>query len=425
MSIFVQIAAYRDPQLIPTIEDLLSKARRPDELTVAICRQFKKDDTFDNLDYYRKDPRFKIIDVDHKISAGVGWARNSIQQLYSGETYTLQIDSHSRFANNWDDEMITMISSLQDQGIEKPILTGYPASFELEKEQNINMNAPALQMILTHFSPEGIPMCEAETIPDWQTLSAPVLSRFYSAGFCFTLGSFCIDVKHDPEVYFIGEEISIAVRAYTNGYDLFHPNKMLVWHQYIREGMPKQWDDDSAWQAKHQKSIKKIQNLLGINLGQPAIEGEYGLGTKRTLESYEIYAGIDFYKIAIQKDVINKDLPILTDSKTKTKEWYEGLFNYYVLEIEIDWKIKDLVKYILFAVFDLSNNNIYESRIRANEWENNAMISNRKINVKFFASQYPAKWIARFVDKKGAVIQLIKSYTLFNPEGKALFKCNL
>jgi hypothetical protein len=37
--LFVSIAAYRGPQLIPTIEDCLSKAHHPAHLRFGICRQ--------------------------------------------------------------------------------------------------------------------------------------------------------------------------------------------------------------------------------------------------------------------------------------------------------------------------------------------------------------------------------------------------
>ena len=44
--------------------------------------------------------------------------------------YTLQIDSHMRFAKNWDVEMINMVKQLQGMGIPKPLLTGYVSSFD-------------------------------------------------------------------------------------------------------------------------------------------------------------------------------------------------------------------------------------------------------------------------------------------------------
>ena len=66
-------------------------------LVIGICRQFHPEDGFDNLDKYKDDKRFRVIDVPYEESKGVCWARHQVQQVYSGETYTLQIDSHMRF----------------------------------------------------------------------------------------------------------------------------------------------------------------------------------------------------------------------------------------------------------------------------------------------------------------------------------------
>ena len=103
MKIFIQIASYRDPQLIPTIESALENAKRPKNLVFGIARQFHPEDGFDNLDKYRKDKRFRILDIPYTESKGVCWARNQVQQLYKNETYTMQIDSHMRFEKDWDD----------------------------------------------------------------------------------------------------------------------------------------------------------------------------------------------------------------------------------------------------------------------------------------------------------------------------------
>ena len=39
MKIFVQIASYRDPELLPTIRDCIDKAKYPENLTFGICLQ--------------------------------------------------------------------------------------------------------------------------------------------------------------------------------------------------------------------------------------------------------------------------------------------------------------------------------------------------------------------------------------------------
>jgi len=80
-TIFIQIAAYRDPELIPTIHDCIQNADNPDDLYFGICRQFHNDDRFDDLKYYKNNPNFRIVDIPHLESQGACWARNLIQQL--------------------------------------------------------------------------------------------------------------------------------------------------------------------------------------------------------------------------------------------------------------------------------------------------------------------------------------------------------
>ena len=140
--IFVQIASYRDPELVPTIEDMLKNAKRPQNVVLGICRQYHSEDGFDNLDKYRDDERFRILDIPYEDSKGACWARHQIQQLYDGEMYTLQIDSHMRFAKNWDVEMINMVKQLQGMGIPKPLLTGYVSSFDPDNDPAARVQEP-------------------------------------------------------------------------------------------------------------------------------------------------------------------------------------------------------------------------------------------------------------------------------------------
>ena len=53
--IFIQIASYRDPQLRPTIEDMIKNAKKPENLVIGVARQFKEDDRFDDLSDYLDD----------------------------------------------------------------------------------------------------------------------------------------------------------------------------------------------------------------------------------------------------------------------------------------------------------------------------------------------------------------------------------
>jgi len=287
---------------------MISNADRPEKLRFGIARQFREEDGFDKLEEFRNDSRFRILDIPYEESNGACWARHLIQQLYKNETYTLQIDSHMRFEKGWDTTLIDMIDQLQEDGHEKPLLTGYVSSFDPDNDPAGRARDP-WQMAFDRFIPEGAVFFLPETIPNWTELTIPVPARFYSAHFCFTLGQFSKEVQHDPEYYFHGEEISIAARAYTHGYDLFHPHKVVVYHEYTRKGRTKQWDDDKKWVEKNNHSHKRNRQLFGMDGEEMVDLGQFGFGTVRTLRDYEKYSGLLFSKRAIQKYTLDKGYP--------------------------------------------------------------------------------------------------------------------
>jgi hypothetical protein len=320
--IFIQIASYRDPQLVPTIKDMLLNAKKPKNLVFSIARQYHDEDGFDNLDEYRKDKRFKILDIPYHESNGVCWARNLTQQLYNGEKYTLQIDSHMRFVKDWDDILIKMVKKLQKEGYEKPLLTGYVPSFDPENDPASRATDP-WRMVFDRFIPEGAVFFLPESIPNWRDLKSPVPARFYSAHFCFTLGQFSTEVQHNPEYYFHGEEISIGARAYTWGYDLFHPHIPVVYHEYTRKGRTKQWDDDKQWGEKNRRAHLLNRKLFGMDGEvQEGHDELFGFGPVRTLRDYEKYSGLLFGERSIQQYTLDKQYPP----------------NPYDYETEEDWK---------------------------------------------------------------------------------------
>jgi glycosyltransferase involved in cell wall biosynthesis len=336
MKIFIQVASYRDPQLIPTIESALENAKNPENLVFGIARQYHPDDKFDNLSKYNKDKRFRILNILYSESNGACWARNQIQQLYKDEEYTLQIDSHMRFAKDWDVEMIRMITDLQEKGYPKPLLTGYVSSFDPDNDPQARVQEP-WRMSFDRFIPEGAVFFLPETIPGWQNMTEPVPARFYSAHYCFTLGQFAKEVQHDPEFYFHGEEISIAARSYTWGYDLFHPHKVLIWHEYTRKGRTKQWDDDKKWVDKNNYSHKKNRALFGMDGEEPMDHGIYGFGPERTLKDYERYSGLLFSKRAIQQETIDKKYPPNTYNYESEEEWLESFASIFKHCIDVNY----------------------------------------------------------------------------------------
>jgi glycosyltransferase involved in cell wall biosynthesis len=336
MKIFIQIASYRDPELIPTLNSCIENSKYPENLVFSIARQFHPDDKFDDLSEFDNDERFKVINIPHEESKGVCWARNLTQQQYDGEEYTLQIDSHMRFEKDWDETLIGMVKQLQEIGIPKPLLTSYVPSYNPSNDPDGRVRVP-WRMAFDKFIPEGAVFFLPETIPDWEEIEMPVPSRFYSAHFCFTLGEFSNEVQHNPEYYFHGEEISIGVRAFTHGYDLFHPHRVVVWHEYTRNGRTKQWDDDKEWYKKNESSHLTNRKLFAMDgLAQEGHEGPYGFGNVRSLRDYEIYSGLLFEKRSVQDYTLQKNYPPNPYEYENEEDWKESFVKDFDYCIKVD-----------------------------------------------------------------------------------------
>jgi Glycosyltransferase (GlcNAc) len=291
--IFVSIASYRDPQLLPTLLDCLRKASAPERLRFGVCWQRAVEDKALPL---WEDPRFRVMDVDWRQSKGACWARAEVMNLWRGEDWFLQVDSHCRFAQGWDETLVRMAEGTESA---KPILSTYATPFtpvaDDSGEDEVLRGGP-LQMVFQGFTPEGIPQLRPGAFPTGWKGPGAMRGRFVSAGFLFAPGRFVEEVPYDPELYFMGEESALTVRAFTHGYDFFHPAETVVWHDYIRANAKKHWGDHTdaevvatPWGELDERSKRKVQRIL---LGEQV--GEFGLGSERTLAEYEAYAGLSF-----------------------------------------------------------------------------------------------------------------------------------
>jgi hypothetical protein len=362
-SIFVQIASYKDPQLLPTLNNIIENAENPSNLHIVIAWQHGSGETLEDfiendfnilgfedpsqdIDDYKHisnvifaeklNSKLTILDIDYNSTKGACWARNKIQQFYKNEKYTLQLDSHHRFIKHWDKESINILESIRTLECRKPLLTAYIPSFDPDNDPESRIQAP-WKMDFDRFIPEGAVFFRPSTIDNWKELDKPMKSRFYSAHFCFTDGKFVTEVQHDPNYFFHGEEISIAVRAFTHGYDLFHPHKVIAWHEYTRKNRQKIWDDHTTpekkkgiieldWVERNNLSHKRNRILFGMDGEDPKqIDfGKYGFGTERTLREYEEYAGICFKYRGVQQDTIDRKDPPNNYPYTTEDAWRES-----------------------------------------------------------------------------------------------------
>lgn len=368
--IFVSIASYRDPELSKTIKSMLDNAKNPEYLSVTVVWQHAKEDKWDIIEEYIADNRFTIVDIDYKESKGVCFARNIAQTHYNQEKYYLQLDSHHRFEKNWDQTLKDYLHYLQCIGYNKPILTAYLPSYfpttEVTTKEVWGLN-------IDRFLPEGPPFLRPYHVSNWKDLDEPFKARFISAHFIFTLGSFAIDVPYDPDLYFHGEETSLAARAYTHGYDLFSPHTPVIYHEYTREGKKKHWDDNNNWSERDIKSYERFRKLFGMDPGCTPCQRKalkpYDFGTVRTLQDYERYVGLKFETRQIHKQTKNNEFPPITED-------YESGLCYsqkYCIDVYKGSLTEKDYDSFAIAFLDEEGNDIY--RKDADENEINSLLS--------------------------------------------------
>jgi hypothetical protein len=303
MTIFVSVAAYRDLDLPSTLQDCVAKARHPADLHFGVVWQFQEGEP---APPDVAPAKMSLVKVPWQDSQGACWARAEAMKLWDGEDFFFQIDSHHRFVQDWD---VKLLDQAERSGATLPLLTTYAADFS--PSAPLPETAAPTAMRYASFTREGVALFDKDYRPDWTAERGPVRASCLSAHLLFTLGRFVSDVPYDPELYFFGEEVTLAIRAFTWGYDLLHPSVHVMWHQNPRRITPTHWHDHIpkrkvAVTAKRRDaaSLEKVWRFVC----NPQV-GPFGCGTARTFAEYERYAGVDFRRRAISLEAGRGDEP--------------------------------------------------------------------------------------------------------------------
>jgi hypothetical protein len=280
--IFVQIPAYRDRELLPTVADLLRTARHPERLTVCIAWQYGDDEL--PLERALRDlGPVDLLKVPAAESHGCNWARRQLQQCWAGQPYTLLLDSHHRFVAGWDEILVRLHEELRSAGVEKPILTGYLPPYDPVRDPEGRVQA-VYRIALAERRRGLMFRLTGDPVPDRPT--APTPACFTSLHLLFAEGDFNRVVPFDPDIYFFADEVAVALRAFTHGYDLFHPHVVLGWHLYDRTTRRPHWADHPRSSEQQALSLTRLEALYG-----GSERGVYGVGRVRTIADYESWAG--------------------------------------------------------------------------------------------------------------------------------------
>lgn len=312
--IFVSIVSFRDKELINTVKSCVTKAKYPNNIKIGVFWQYDEEEDLSALDGI---PNLSIHKIHWThVQGSVCWARYMNQQLFfNNEDYYFQVDSHTLFNQDWDVTLVDMLESLP--GNRTLLSVGPPYYFDLNAEGGL----PPHKTNLTEV--DGF---ECEDLPPQQKLDSLSASGYFMYGFCkptnleapfpgrhisaallFAKGSWVGDVPYDPNLYFQGEEGSLALRSFTRGYDIYTPNKLVIWHLHYQFQERKR-----HWNTFQQEKVTELSNssharYLDILNGR--LKGVYGLGELRTYQDWVEYSGVDIIAGTATDSAYRGDIP--------------------------------------------------------------------------------------------------------------------
>ena len=299
MKIFINIASYRDPLLLTTIYSAYYNAKDKENLVFGIVEQEYADKSI-NMDLLEFKDQIRYIRIDPFYARGACWPRHMAQIFWQGETYYLQIDSHTIFDLNWDEILIDQYAELKLYH-EKPVITVYPSGFSINENDSTKSVKHKIDGCLALVADEQNAFKDNSDMyvgAKTNIINKKIVHGYMISGNClFTAGKVIEEVPYDPFLYFSGEEHSFALRLWTNGYNIFHTDTNPIYHHYSRDYRTPVWDDDLLEKSRPVKwweyDIESKKRLNSIVTGEDL--GIYGVGKTRTLKQYIEFSGIDYF----------------------------------------------------------------------------------------------------------------------------------
>lgn len=289
-TIFVSIASYRDPECVKTVKSIFDNADKPHNIFLGICEQNKElSEGCVTPEIRQKYGRqIRLMTLSHHQAKGPTYARYYCSDLWNGEEYYLQIDSHTTFVKHWDTDLINMIRSIKNDPNESnyPVLSYFPPT---QTQMNIQ-GFP--EMDNAKISQGGLPilLCGwSEPHERPRRANKP----WTAAGFMFLESSFLKEVPFDPNLshLFQGEEVLFSARLFTHGYDFYVPNKKVAYHHYNRTG-PMFYKDNIDGAECRKQAEARVKFLLKLNDRSDVTNDflhnhhYYGLGKFRTIDDF-------------------------------------------------------------------------------------------------------------------------------------------
>jgi len=329
-TIFVGISTYKSLHCQKTINHIFLRALHPDRIRVGIVDQTDTESSCDSpavpceeepnqvlckfhgqIDIYPLHPAKDFV-------VGSILIHHVVERMYRGEYYVLLTNVNNVMVSGWDADAIRQFESLQN---EMAILSTIPTA---ANEKNFNMTSWSAQR------DTRVVLCNAEffgesyatkllTIvnedqPELVSPSMPQLCPYWSSDFSFSRGHFVLNVPFDPylSVPINGEDLTMSIRAFTHGYDIYTPEKPLCFYLESKFNLNRYLQKNAEKYPSLSKTIE--DRLFGIVRLLPSKSSSsrsytekerYGLGSERDPAKFFATFGIHVQEKITERNLCN------------------------------------------------------------------------------------------------------------------------
>jgi hypothetical protein len=280
--IYVSLASYKDKELVDTVYSILRRAKNPERVFLSIFSQDEIHPKLENIFDLFGVKDFSYEKVHFSKAKGVGYARSKTQEKLTLDfKYYLQIDSHTRFTDKWDEILISDYEDSRKFWNMPLIFSSYPIPYTYDKNGNEVITAKNEVNIVTIHQVESSPLYKTDYEAKIVGNNGEVTPHF-CAGFVFGLSEYILKVPYDKNIYFIGEEHTMSIRFFCQDISIVAPAKSYVYHHYYGEDTrEKHWEVSPDWGTHEKSSFERI--LLFFNFDP--LDG-YGILSK---ERYQFW----------------------------------------------------------------------------------------------------------------------------------------
>jgi [Skp1-protein]-hydroxyproline N-acetylglucosaminyltransferase len=342
-TIFVAIPSYRDIETFPTIKSLIETSSHPQRIFIGVVYQVdtSSDEEIEQFSssgkgyasYFKScewnhQVNLRTITIDYRHATGPCYARHLAQSLHRGEDYVLQIDSHMRFRPRWDDYLIHQLGQCHDPSMS--LLTTYPPNFDPPHGPGPHAETRGTILVPWKFDNKDGMLRQKGRLMNLRSRSNSsqdnnnnnnnnnnnIPCLLFAAGFNFFQSKLLELCPYDGKLHglFFGEEISMAVRLFTNGVDLYAPPETVCYHMWKRNPLRRQEQvarsvkgSIDSNNAANDPSTRGREASLNVVRMQLCGMGR-GLGTMRTAKQFQEALGVNFETLALSKGCENAGL---------------------------------------------------------------------------------------------------------------------